>query len=76
MLKTGIITGSTRPGRNAEQVAKWVYDFASKRNDAEYELIDLKDYNLPLLDEAYPSLFGLYLNEHTLKPVQLRLIKN
>lgn len=65
MLKTGIIIGSTRPGRNAEQVAKWVYDFASKRNDAEYELVDLKDYHLPLLDEAYPASFGQYSNEHT-----------
>ncbi|MDK2977813.1 MAG: hypothetical protein PWP52_527 [Bacteroidales bacterium] len=65
MLKIGIIIGSTRPGRNAEQVAKWVYDFASKRNDAEYELVDLKDYNLPLLDEAYPASFGQYSNEHT-----------
>jgi hypothetical protein len=69
-------SSNTRPGHNAKQVAKCVYDFASKRNDTEYELVDLKDYNLPLLDEAYPSLFGLYLNEHTLKPVQLRLIKN
>ncbi|MDI3526465.1 MAG: hypothetical protein PWR03_648, partial [Tenuifilum sp.] len=33
MLKIGIILGSTRPGRNAEQVAKWVYELASKRND-------------------------------------------
>ncbi|MGE4289104.1 MAG: NADPH-dependent FMN reductase [Salinivirgaceae bacterium] len=65
MIKTGIIIGSTRPGRNTEAVAKWVYDLASKRNDAEYELVDLKDYNLPLLDEAYPASFGQYSNEHT-----------
>jgi NAD(P)H-dependent FMN reductase len=65
MIKIGIIIGSTRPGRNAEQVAKWVYELASKRNDAEYELVDLKDYNLPLLDEAYPATFGQYSNEHT-----------
>jgi NAD(P)H-dependent FMN reductase len=65
MLKIGIIIGSTRPGRNAEQVAKWVYELASKRNDAEYELVDLKDYNLPLLDEPYPASFGRYMNAHT-----------
>lgn len=65
MLKIGIIIGSTRPGRNAEQVAKWVYDLASKRKDAEYELVDLKDFNLPLLDEPYPASFGQYMNEHT-----------
>ncbi|PKP08266.1 MAG: NADPH-dependent FMN reductase [Bacteroidetes bacterium HGW-Bacteroidetes-4] len=65
MLKIGIIIGSTRPGRNAEQVATWVYELTSKRNDAEYELVDLKDFNLPLLDEPFPASFGQYMNEHT-----------
>ncbi|MDI3520773.1 NADPH-dependent FMN reductase [Tenuifilum osseticum] len=65
MLKIGIILGSTRPGRNAEQVAKWVYELASKRNDAEYEIVDIKAYNLPLLDEPYPASMGQYQNEHT-----------
>jgi NAD(P)H-dependent FMN reductase len=65
MLKIGIIIGSTRPGRNAEQVAKWVYDLASKRNDATFEVVDIKDYNLPLLDEPYPASFGQYMNGHT-----------
>ena len=26
MTRIGIILGSTRPNRNGEQVAKWVYD--------------------------------------------------
>ena len=34
MLKVAIIIGSTRPGRNAEVVAHWVYDIANKRSDA------------------------------------------
>lgn len=38
---------------------------ASKRNDAVYELVDIKDYHLPLLDEPYPASFGQYQNEHT-----------
>lgn len=67
MLKIGIIIGSTRPGRNAEQVAKWVLEFAAKRNDAEYELVDLAEFNLPVLDEPYPATFGQYMNEHTKK---------
>lgn len=29
MIKIGIITGSTRPGRNSEAVAKWVYEKAA-----------------------------------------------
>ena len=28
MTRIGIILGSTRPNRNGEQVAKWVYDIA------------------------------------------------
>ena len=53
-LKIGIILGSTRPGRKGDQVANWVLSEAQKRSDAEYELIDLLDYNLPHLDEAIP----------------------
>jgi NAD(P)H-dependent FMN reductase len=65
MIKIGIILGSTRPGRNGEQVAKWVYDVASRRDDAEFELVDLLDYPLPHLDEPMPPSFGNYQNEHT-----------
>ncbi|MDG6101371.1 NAD(P)H-dependent oxidoreductase [Dactylosporangium aurantiacum] len=65
MTKIGIILGSTRPGRNGEAVAKWVYDIASRRSDAEYELVDLLDYALPHLDEAVPAAMGQYANEHT-----------
>ena len=64
MIKIGIILGSTRPGRNGEQVAKWVYDVASRRDDAEFELVDLLDYPLPHLDEPLPPSFGNYRNEH------------
>ncbi len=52
MLKIAIIIGSTRPGRNGEAVAKWVYEIAQKRGDAEFELVDIKDFNLPLLDDT------------------------
>jgi NAD(P)H-dependent FMN reductase len=65
MLKVGIIIGSTRPGRNSEAVAQWVYDNASKRGDAQYELVDIADYNLPLLDEPVPPSLGQYQNAHT-----------
>ncbi|UJL46675.1 NAD(P)H-dependent oxidoreductase [Virgibacillus sp. NKC19-16] len=49
MLNIGIILGSTREGRNGEAVSNWIYDFATKRNDATYEIVDLADYNLPFL---------------------------
>jgi NAD(P)H-dependent FMN reductase len=65
MMKIGIILGSTRPNRNGEQVARWVYDIATKRHDAEYELVDLRDYPLPHLDEPISPSFGQYQREHT-----------
>lgn len=65
MTRIGIILGSTRPNRNGEQVARWVLDRASRRGDADYELIDLRDYDLPNYDEPYPSSMGRYQHEHT-----------
>ena len=65
MTRIGIILGSTRPNRNGEQVAKWVFDLAARRDDAEFELIDLRDYPLPHLDEPLPPSLGQYQHEHT-----------
>ncbi len=67
MLKLGIIIGSTRPNRKAEVVARWVHGIAAARKDAEFELVDIKDYNLPLLDEPMPPSLGKYSQEHTKK---------
>lgn len=66
MTKIGIILGSTRPNRNGEQVGNWVYDVASRRDDAEYELVDLRDYPLPHLDEPMSAAWGPnYQHDHT-----------
>jgi NAD(P)H-dependent FMN reductase len=65
MIKIGIILGSTRPNRSGEQVATWVHDLASRRGDAEFELIDLRDHPLPHLDEPLPPSMGQYHNQHT-----------
>jgi len=60
MLRVAIIVGSTRPGRKGEAVARWVYEIAGSRSDAEFELVDIKDYDLPLLDEPLSATFGQY----------------
>src|SRR5579862_2790036 len=65
MPRIGIILGSTRPNRNGEQVAKWVVELASQREDADFELVDLRDYPLPHLDEPMPPSIGQYANDHT-----------
>jgi NAD(P)H-dependent FMN reductase len=67
MIKVGIVIGSTRPGRVGEAVATWVHELASNRTDASYELVDLQDYNLPLLDEPVPPSMGKYSKDHTKK---------
>jgi NAD(P)H-dependent FMN reductase len=67
MSRIGIILGSTRPNRNGEQVARWVHEIASRRRDAEFELVDLRDYPLPHLDEPLPPSMGQYQNEHTMQ---------
>lgn len=64
-LKIGIVLGSTRPGRLGAQVADWVLAQAGQRTDATYELVDLKDFDLPLLDEVIPPSQAQYQNDHT-----------
>ncbi|MEY9851751.1 NAD(P)H-dependent FMN reductase [Leifsonia sp. EB41] len=65
MTRIAIIIGSTRPGRNGESVARWVLEHAAQRDDAEYELVDLAEWNLPHLDEPMPAAMGQYANDHT-----------
>lgn len=64
-LKIGIIVGSTRPGRKAERVAQWVHELAGRRGDAAYEIVDIADFSLPLLDESVPAAYGKYEHAHT-----------
>lgn len=65
MLKVGVIVGSTRPGRKAAAVAKWVYEILRSRKDAEFEVVDIADYKLPLLDEPMPPSLHQYSKDHT-----------
>jgi len=51
-LKIGIILGSTREGRVSPQVGAWVKELASQRTDAHFEIVDVKEYKLPLLGES------------------------
>ena len=64
-MKIAIIVGSTRPNRIGKAVADWVHEIARTRKDAEFELVDIADYNLPLLDEPVPPSQGRYSKEHT-----------
>lgn len=53
-MRIAIIVGSTRPGRKGLEVGQWVQKLAATRNSAQYELIDLLEVGLPMLDEPVP----------------------
>jgi NAD(P)H-dependent FMN reductase len=54
-LKIAIIVGSIRENRVTPTVARWVEKTAMSRNEgAEYSVVDLKDFKLPLFDEPLP----------------------
>jgi NAD(P)H-dependent FMN reductase len=72
MTRIAVIIGSTRPGRRAPLVGQWAYEMASQHTsvalgDASVELVDIADYDLPLLDEPVPPAIGQSRNPHTLR---------
>ena len=65
MLRIAIVIGSTRPGRVGESVGHWAIDIARKRGDAEFELVDVNEFDLPLYNEEKTPSTGQYSHEHT-----------
>jgi NAD(P)H-dependent FMN reductase len=54
--KLAIVVGSIRPNRFAEHAARWIEEIARQRGDVEVELVDLKDYPMPLFaEQASPA---------------------
>ena len=49
-VNIGIILGSTREGRYSPAVGEWVKSLADKREDATFENIDIKEFDLPFFD--------------------------
>ncbi|WP_025783992.1 NADPH-dependent FMN reductase [Sporosarcina sp. D27] len=48
-MNIGIILGSTREGRVSPQVGEWLKGIADKRGDANYEIIDIAEFQLPFM---------------------------
>ena len=66
MLKIAIIVGSTRPGRKGDAIARWAYEIARRRTDADFALLDIASFDLPLLDEPVPPMSSdQYTHQHT-----------
>jgi NAD(P)H-dependent FMN reductase len=61
--KIGIIVGSTRPGRFADHPAKWIHEIAGKRDEFDVELLDLRDWTMPLFNEKISPAYGPSENE-------------
>jgi NAD(P)H-dependent FMN reductase len=59
----GIVIGSTRPTRFGERPAAWIHGIARARTDLDFELIDLRDYPLPLFNEPGSPAWGPIKNE-------------
>ena len=60
MAKTphiALIIGSTRPTRFADKPAQWMLKQAQARTDMTVELVDLRDFDLPLFDEMASNLW-------------------
>ena len=51
-LKILVVIGSTRPTRFADKPAAWLLDFLNQDERIEAELVDLREYPLPLFDQA------------------------
>jgi NAD(P)H-dependent FMN reductase len=56
--RIGIVLSTTREGRLADRIGAWLRDLALKRSDAAFELVDLRDYQMPLFDEKMSPLWA------------------
>ena len=49
--RIGVIISSTRDTRYGDKPARWIFDAATKRDDMQVELLDLREFNLPFFNE-------------------------
>lgn len=52
-----IIIGSTRDTRFADKPAKWLLENARKREELSFEMLDLRDFDLPFFNEAASNIW-------------------
>ena len=61
--KLAVVIGSLRPNRFADHPAQWIAEIAAQSGKFDVELIDLKDYPLPLFAEATSPAYAPSKNE-------------
>lgn len=61
--RIGIVISTTRQGRFADGPANWLVEIALQRDDAEFEVVDLRDYPMPFFDEPGSPFYVPPANE-------------
>ena len=65
--RIGIILSTTRETRFSDRPAQWVLDIAKARGDADYEIVDLRDFPIPFFDAVGSPRFVPQTNEVALR---------
>lgn len=61
--KIAVIISTTRATRFADKPTKWLMDIATQRTDADFEVVDLRDYPMPFFDEVASNAYAPTTNE-------------
>lgn len=56
--RIAIIVGSIREGRIGSSIARWVKEIADQRGDATYEILELAEFDVPLISSPIPPVFA------------------
>lgn len=65
--KIAVLIGSTRDSRFADKPAKWLMKHLETREEMEFELVDLRDFDLPLFNEVASSLYVPSQDQNAIK---------
>ena len=66
-LKIAVIIGSTRPTRFGDLPAKWILEKANERPEIDAEIVDVRDFDLPLFDEMASNAWMPSANQNAVK---------
>jgi NAD(P)H-dependent FMN reductase len=64
-VKLHTVIASTRAGRIGPAIGRWFHEFAAAQGKLDAKLIDLADFNLPVLDEPHHPMRRQYEKPHT-----------
>ncbi len=71
MLKLQVLIGSTREGRNADLVVRWLLPLVQAHGAFEVEVLDLREWKLPMFQETIATV-GDFANPTYSNPVVKR----